>query len=228
MELINKINELKEIKNIYGIFKIQGHLGQGGTSIVKEAEFENKKYAIKFFTKNTFNKDNIKVETTAFKRFKQAHFNLLSIVHSGAILPQLHFDIHDTGDIKIPYVIMPKADFTLEQWRNANNITFEDFEKIFNNLLNQIETIYKFVIIHRCIKPSNIFMLNKKYVIGDFDISKFDENIYCNLAKTQKGDRLANYHFSAPEQSNKDGKVDSSSDWYAFGQVLYWLITKKR
>lgn len=143
-------------------------------------------------------------------------------------MPQLHFDIYDTGDIKIPYVIMPKADFTLEQWGNENNITFEDFEKIFNNLLNQIEAIHKFGIIHRDIKPSNIFMLNKKYVIGDFDISKFDENIYCNLVKTQKGEKLANYHFSAPEQSNKDGKVDSSSDWYAFGQVLYWLITKKR
>ena len=228
MELIKEINKLKEIENIYGIFKIQkGYLGEGGTSIVKEAEFENKKYAIKFFTKNTFNKDNIKVETTAFKRFKQAHFNLLSVVHSGAILPQLHFDIYDTGDIKIPYVIMPKADFTLEQWRNENNITFEDFEKIFKNLLICIETIHKFGIIHRDIKPSNIFMLNKKYVIGDFDISKFDENIYCNLVKTEKGDRLANYHFSAPEQSNKDGKVDSGSDWYAFGQVLYWLITKK-
>lgn len=187
MELIKEINKLKEIENIYGIFKIQKVcLGEGGTSIVKEAEFENKKYAIKFFTKNTFNKDKIKVETTAFKRFKQAHFNLLSVVHSGAILPQLHFDIHDTGDIKIPYVIMPKADFTLEQWRNANNITFENFEKIFKNLLICIETIHKFGIIHRDIKPSNIFMLNEKYVIGDFDISKFDENIYCNLVKTQK------------------------------------------
>ena len=227
MELINKINKLNEIKNIYGTFKIQGHLGQGGTSIVKEAEFENKKYAIKFFTKNTFNKNNTETETTAFKRFKQAHFNLLSVVHSGVILPQLHFDIHDTGDIKIPYAIMPKADCTLEQWRNANNITFENFEKIFKNLLICIETIHKFGIIHRDIKPSNIFMLNEKYVIDDFDISKFDENIYCNLVKTQKGNRLANYHFSAPEQSNKDGRVDNSSDWYAFGQVLYWLITKK-
>ena len=50
MELIKEINKLEEIENIYGIFKIQKvYLGKGGTSIVKEAEFENKKYAIKFF-----------------------------------------------------------------------------------------------------------------------------------------------------------------------------------
>lgn len=51
MELINKINELKKIKNIYGIFKIQGHLGQGGTSIVKEAEFKIKNMLSNFLLK---------------------------------------------------------------------------------------------------------------------------------------------------------------------------------
>lgn len=217
----------KEIKNIFGNFKLTKKiLGNGGTSEVKEFEFNSKKYAIKFLISNIIKKEN-----TEFKRFKQAHLNLLSIQHTGVILPQVHFDsIKISDEIELPYIIMPKAEMTLkkfvEEKKKKNEFNFTLFEKLFNGLINILEIIHSYHIIHRDIKPENIFILNKKLVLGDFDIAKFDDKEHVKLVDTKKGDRLANFYYSAPEQSDKSfDEITFAADWYAFGQILYWLIT---
>lgn len=217
------------IKNIYGEFKLtKKDIGNGGTSVVKEFELEGKKYAIKFLLENISKK-----ESKAYKRFKQAHLNLLSIQHTGIVLPQIHMDkLKIDENITIPYIIMPIADMTLKQLikqKKENGVfNIQLFEKIFNNLINIIEIIHKNKIIHRDIKPENVFILNEKLVLGDFDIAKFDKEEHIKLVETQTSDRLGNFYFSAPEQSNKDiEEIGFEADWYAFGQILYWMIMGK-
>lgn len=215
------------LQNIYGEFKlVDKNIGNGGTSEVKGFDFGGKQYAIKFLLEDISQK-----ESQAFKRFKQAHLNLVGIQHSGSILPQLHFDVLVVGELKVPYIVMPRVKQTLKSFvkENKNNgkFSFELFEKIFNNLLNIIDSINQLQIIHRDIKPENIFLFEGKFVLGDFDIAKFDKEIYIKLIETKPADRLANYHFSAPEQVKVDAdELTASADWYAFGQVLYWMITE--
>jgi len=217
------------IKNIYGEFRlINKNIGSGGTSVVKEFEFNNKRYAIKFLLENISKK-----ESRAYKRFKQAHLNLLSIQHRGVVLPQIHLDkLVINENIVIPYIVMPVVDKTLKIYikekKKNNEFNFNIFEKIFQSLLELIETIHQHNIIHRDIKPENIFILNKKFVLGDFDIAKFDKEEYIKLVETQKNERLANFHFSAPEQVLRDvDEIGFETDWYAFGQILYWMIMDK-
>lgn len=225
--------ELKEyftsnlsLQNIYGEFKlVDKNIGNGGTSEVKGFEFSGKQYAIKFLLEDISQK-----ESQAFKRFKQAHLNLVGVQHSGVILPQLHFDVLDVADIRVPYIVMPRVEQTLKSFVKAkkknDEFSFELFEKIFENLLHIIDSIHLLNIIHRDIKPENIFLFEKRFVLGDFDIAKFDKEIYIKLIETKSADRLANYHFSAPEQVKVDAdELTASADWYAFGQVLYWMIT---
>lgn len=225
--------ELKEyftsnlsLQNIYGEFKlVDKNIGNGGTSEVKGFEFSGKQYAIKFLLEDISQK-----ESQAFKRFKQAHLNLVGIQHSGSILPQLHFDVLDIVELKVPYIVMPRVEQTLKSFVKAkkknDEFSFELFEKIFENLLHIIDSIHLLNIIHRDIKPENIFLFEKRFVLGDFDIAKFDKEIYIKLIETKPADRLANYHFSAPEQVKVDAdELTASADWYAFGQVLYWMIT---
>lgn len=216
------------LQNIYGEFKlVDKNIGNGGTSEVKGFEFGGKRYAIKFLLEDISQK-----ESQAFKRFKQAHLNLVGIQYSGAILPQLHFDVLDIANIRVPYIVMPRVEKTLKSFvtekKKNDEFSFELFEKIFQNLLHIIDSIHQLHIIHRDIKPENIFLFDSKFVLGDFDIAKFDKEIYIKLIETKSADRLANYYFSAPEQVKVDVDVDeltASADWYAFGQVHYWMIT---
>lgn len=216
-----------EIHNIYGTFKLtKKSLGAGGTSHVKEFEFDGKKYAIKFLLDNIMEK-----KSKVFKRFKQAHLNLLDAQSSGCILPQYHFDkIQISDKIAVPYIIMPIAKGTLRDYVNeqkkSGKFNFKLFKKIFYRLLIIIDTIHAKNIIHRDIKPENLFILNNDLVLGDFDIAKFDSPEYIKLVETKNSDRMANYFYSAPEQSKKDfEKITAAADWYAVGQIFYWLIT---
>ncbi|ADR33562.1 serine/threonine protein kinase [Sulfuricurvum kujiense DSM 16994] len=226
--------ELKEyfishnvLLNIYGEFTLTDkNIGNGGTSEVKGFEFGGKQYAIKFLLEDVSQK-----ESQAFKRFKQAHLNLVGIQHSGAILPQLHFDVLNIAHIKVPYIVMPRVEQTLKSFvkekKKKGEFSFELFEKIFDNLLHIIDSIHLLSIIHRDIKPENIFLFERKFVLGDFDIAKFDKDLYTKLIETSPTDRLANYLFSAPEQVKVDtDELTTSADWYAFAQVLYWIITE--
>ena len=219
----------KVLKNIYGEFKLtRKDIGSGGTSIVKEFELEGKKYAVKFLLENIAKK-----ESKAYKRFKQAHLNLLSIQQSGVILPQIHMDkLKINENVTVPYIIMPVADLTLKKYikdkKKNNEFNIQIFEKVFDYLLDIIDIIHKNKIIHRDIKPENIFIFNNKLVLGDFDIAKFEKDKYIKLIETQLSERLANFHFSAPEQSNRDiEEIGYEADWYSFGQILYWMIMGK-
>lgn len=225
--MISKLSQFikthKYISNALGKFEIKEQIGQGGTSVVRRAEYEDgHEFAIKFLLENIS-----ATSSKAYKRFKQAHINMLSIQHTGAILPQIHFDcVKIDEDTTIPYVIMLKAEKTLKDLRKEKDITFELFETLFTSMLKLLNTIHNHGIIHRDLKPENIFILEKKLVLGDFDIAKFDATHYIKLHYTEDKERLANYYFSAPEQSEKSfDEISISADLFAFGQILYWLIT---
>jgi serine/threonine-protein kinase len=223
-KLSDYLKQQKNITNILGCFELQEQLGQGGTSIVRAVSLNgNSNYAIKFLIENIKEK-----ESRAYLRFKQAYINILSIQHTGVVLPQIHFDILEIDqETIIPYSIMLKAEKTLKDIINKNEMTFETFENIFKNLIKAINIIHKYKIIHRDLKPENIFYFDKKLVLGDFDIAKFNDIEHIKLHETKKGERLANYQFSAPEQSTmKFDEIDERADLFALGQILYWIITK--
>jgi serine/threonine-protein kinase len=214
---------VRSVTNAFGKFEVKEQIGQGGTSVVRRAVFEgDHEFAIKFLLENIQD-----THSTAYKRFKQAHINILTIQHTGVILPQIHFDcVVIDEDTTIPYIIMLKAEKTLKDFKKENDITFELFETLFTSMLKLLNTIHNHGIIHRDLKPENIFILEKKLVLGDFDIAKFDATHYIKLHDTENKERLANYYFSAPEQSEKSfGEISMSADLFAFGQILYWLIT---
>ncbi|MFK2821846.1 protein kinase [Arcobacter sp. YIC-80] len=223
-KLSDYLKDVGFVENNLGKFTLGKQLGQGGTSIVREAILEgNSTYAIKFLTENIISK-----ESRAYLRFKQSYINILSIQDTGVVLPQIHFDnIKIDKDTIIPYSIMLKADKTLKDIVFKEEMTYERFEKIFKSLVTIIGVIHKYNIIHRDLKPENIFLINKKLVLGDFDIAKFNDAEHIKFYETKSNERLANYQFSAPEQSvKKFEEIDERADLFALGQILYWLITK--
>lgn len=224
-DLNSYINSYKKVTNIYGEFElVLKVLGQGGTSMVKGFKFKDNEYAIKFLNENI--KDG---GSKAFKRFKQAHLNL-GTINSPSILPQLHMDkLEVNQQLFVPYIIMPKADKTLKErileLKKNGNFDIREFNKIVENLFNIIEDIHTHKIIHRDIKPENIFLYKGYFVLGDFDIASFDDELYIKLHETKDGERLANAYCSAPEQFIKGASVTYATDLFALGQIIHWMLT---
>lgn len=236
MNLKQIVNQIKEIENPLGKFIIEGVLGEGGTAVVRKARLSgdstDRAYAIKFLMV-----DIVRHKSTEYKRFRQAYINLASVQHLGCCIPLLYFGEHEghEGEInfKIPYIVMCVADYTLEkQFTNEDKndkshraASYEEFKSIFDRLGEVIQLVHDKGIIHRDIKPQNIFYYSDKLYLADFDISKFDKRENYVEAKTKKGDRVANLSFSAPEQFDRSfGEVGKESDWFAFAQVMIWLM----
>jgi serine/threonine-protein kinase len=89
-------------------------------------------------------------------------------------------------------------------------------------------------LIHRDIKPTNIFLCRKgldyDFVkVLDFGIVKtaFDTG-EATMDLTAHGNILGTPAFIAPEMAMGDGKIDGRADLYALGCVAYWLLTGTR
>jgi serine/threonine-protein kinase len=86
-------------------------------------------------------------------------------------------------------------------------------------------------IIHRDLKPENIFLVRdpsggeRDFVkLLDFGVAKLGEEP-TGAPPTRRGDLLGTPFYMAPEQCVHAGAVDSRSDIYALGCVLYQLVT---
>ncbi len=76
-------------------------------------------------------------------------------------------------------------------------------------------------IIHRDIKPQNIFVSKDgRYKLGDFGIAKTAD-------RTTSGTKTGTYKYMAPEVYN-NRPYGSSVDIYSLGMVLYWLLNERR
>lgn len=79
-------------------------------------------------------------------------------------------------------------------------------------------------VVHRDIKPSNIMVLGDGQVkIADFGIAKMD----ASLMLTRTGAIMGSPLYMSPEQI-LSGHIDSRSDVFSFGIVLYQMLTGQR
>ena len=84
-----------------------------------------------------------------------------------------------------------------------------------------LELCKKHNIVHRDIKPQNIFVSsNGDYKLGDFGIAK-------TMEKTMGGTKIGTYKYMAPEIYHYQ-PYGSTADIYSLGLVLYWLMNEHR
>lgn len=73
---------------------------------------------------------------------------------------------------KKTYLIFEKLDYSVKDI-TMNNITFNDYKKIYTDILEQMKLLHKYNIIHNDIQPQNIMYSkkNNKYYLIDFGLS---------------------------------------------------------
>lgn len=214
-ERISKyIKQYGAVQTEFGSVKITGSLGEGGCGLVYEGLLLDREVAIKFLTTDS---------VTKLARFKEEYVLTRFLPNNPFLAQSIHFESIDLSGVNVYCIIMTRYEGCLK--RDAYRAPKKDeVVSLFNFLLKSIEFIHDNKVIHRDIKPENILLKNGKYYLSDFGIAHYDEDLQ-RLAKTAKGDRLANFSFSAPEQAHKGYSPSASSDLYAMAQVVQWFVT---
>lgn len=90
-------------------------------------------------------------------------------------------------------------------------------------ILDAFEYTHKLGIVHRDVKPANIFLTEDGYIkIADFGIARVD-----NSSLTQTGAVMGTPNYMSPEQCS--GQImDSRSDLFSIAVVIYELLTGEK
>ena len=89
------------------------------------------------------------------------------------------------------------------------------------DLCNALVMCKQFHVLHRDIKPQNIFISKTgEFKLGDFGIAKAAEH-------TMGGTKIGTYKYMAPEVYNNQ-PYGSAADIYSLGLVLYWMLNEHR
>ncbi|HEX6668682.1 MAG TPA: serine/threonine-protein kinase, partial [Gemmatimonadales bacterium] len=93
------------------------------------------------------------------------------------------------------------------------------------NLLAALAAAHRHKLIHRDVKPSNIFLTPGSALLGDFGVAHALDS--SSTALTQPGSPVGTLAYISPEQL-RDQPVTERTDIYAVGLVLYEAITGTR
>ena len=126
---------------------------------------------------------------------------------------------HDDGfgwDIFIKMELLTPIAKTL-----PSQVPEETVIQIGKDICTALELCKKHEIVHRDVKPQNIFVSpNGDYKLGDFGIAK-------TVEKTSGGTKIGTYKYMAPEVYNNQ-PYGSAADIYSLGLVLYWMLNERR
>ncbi|MEW6543324.1 MAG: protein kinase [Nitrospirota bacterium] len=190
-------------------------IGTGGMGTVFRAvdRVLRRTVALKFM-KEDFQRDPEAV--ARFIREAQAASNLR---HPGIVAI---YDIHVQEPI---YIAMEYVEGgTLRDLLRQRNLPVEEIRAIALQLCDAFGYAHGNGVVHRDIKPDNILMASDgKVKIADFGLARVAEG---STAMTRTGTVMGTPKYMAPEQIQ--GKAaDARTDIYAFGVMLYELLTGK-
>lgn len=109
----------------------------------------------------------------------------------------------------------------LDTWvRRNGRVGWKQACQIVASIADGVQAAHAIQIVHRDLKPSNIVMdLDDRPVVTDFGIS-------CAIGDDRDGSTKGTPFFMSPEQRRRDEFATApSTDIYALGGVLFWMLT---
>src|SRR4029450_10812359 len=91
-------------------------------------------------------------------------------------------------------------------------------------ILSALEALHHRGIIHRDLKPSNVFMTPHGVKLLDFGLARPVSVSIDTTSLTMRGGLMGTPRYMAPEQAS-GGEVDSRSDLFAVGAVLFEMLS---
>lgn len=190
-------------------------IGEGGCGLVYKCNIDRLEIVCKFL---------INSSSTKLARFTSEYLNVNLLPSSNLISKLINMESIVIDDQVFPYYLMKKYDCSLVNKR-PKSPTIEQLKKLFSFLCASLNFIHCHGVIHRDLKPENILCEGDDYVLADFGIASFAPELFDIHPETKKGERIGNYKFSAPEQTESNTSASVTMDIYALGQICQWFVT---
>ncbi|MCC6161966.1 MAG: tetratricopeptide repeat protein [Acidobacteria bacterium] len=210
-----------------GRYTITGVLGTGGMGVVYRAEQQEplrRDVALKLVRRG-LDTDRL------IARFDAERATLARMNHPGIARV---FDAGATDDGR-PYVVMELvAGSPITDYCDEHRVPVRDRLSLFVATCRAVQHAHQKGIIHRDLKPSNILVAEVDGTLAptviDFGVAKVitDEGPE-RLLLTREGGAVGTPDYMSPEQAGVvDGDIDTRTDVYALGVVLYELLAGRR
>jgi serine/threonine protein kinase len=196
-------------------------LGEGATArvhLAREPELE-RLVAVKVL------KGEVAADATARLRFEREARSAARISHPNVTR------IHRIGRLAddAPYIVMEYVEgrTVRDVVESGGPLEPEGARRLLAEVAGALEAAHRQGIIHRDIRPENVFVENRtgRAVLGDFGIAALTESGSASAQKlTAVGVRLGEVRYMSPEQVRGE-PVTEQSDVYSFGILAYEVLT---
>ena len=196
-----------------GRYEILEVLGTGGMAVVYKARCHrlNRLVAIKIL------KDDYSQDEDFRRRFHAESQAVAMLSHPNIVSV---YDVSTSGGAD--YIVMELIDgITLKQYMEKKGVlNWKETLHFAIQIGKALEHAHGRGIVHRDIKPHNVMVLkNGSVKVTDFGIARV-----MSESNTLTKEALGSVHYISPEQA-KGGRVDSRSDIYSLGVVMYEMMT---
>lgn len=195
----------------------QPSLGEGGNGFVVAVDFFGRPGAAKIIADAP--------GSSKFKRFLGEYRHLVAIPPHRNVVRLYQFDLIRIRSSVVPVIFMERCKESLAALVGRQRPDPARLRRIVEDVLRGLAHVHAHGVVHRDIKPQNILLREDgTALLADFGIAWFDPSIHRRSLRTQRGDRMANFEFAAPEQLLKGGTATPATDLFAVGQLIYWMV----
>jgi serine/threonine-protein kinase len=202
-------------------WKLDELLGVGGMAAVYSATHRNgMRVAVKMLhTELSVGSGEIKT------RFLREGYVANKVEHPGAV-QVLDDESDDDGAVFLVMELLDGETLAHRFERKARSLVIEEVLLVADQVLDVLATAHEKHIVHRDIKPDNIFLTRTGGVkLLDFGIARLRE-LSTDSSATRSGSTMGTPAYMAPEQARaRWDEVDARTDLWAVGATMFKLLT---
>jgi tetratricopeptide (TPR) repeat protein/predicted Ser/Thr protein kinase len=201
-----------------GSYRVVREIGRGGMGVVYEAERDDDEFrqrvALKVAARAAYAPEFL-------ERFRHERQILAQLEHPN-IARLLDGGATEDG---IPYFAMEFVEGEpIQRYAERNGLSITERLRLFLQVCEAVEYAHQNLVIHRDLKPGNIFVAGGRVKLLDFGIAKLVDASGAGVTETGFAPLTPDY--CSPEQFRRQA-VTTRTDVYSLGLVLFELLTGK-